>query len=92
MSEAEFADFLHQAFQRIIAYCRDGALTELAPRELPRVKGRCIGGASGDINRDIPDADDANQAVVVDHRQMADVVLVHEMTNMFERIGRCTGN
>jgi DNA modification methylase len=26
MSEAEFADFLHQTFQRIIAYCRDGAL------------------------------------------------------------------
>jgi DNA modification methylase len=26
MSEGEFADFLHQAFQRIIAYCRDGAL------------------------------------------------------------------
>ena len=24
--------------------------TELAPRELPRVKGRSIGGASGDIN------------------------------------------
>jgi DNA modification methylase len=26
MSEAEFADFLHETFQRIIAYCRDGAL------------------------------------------------------------------
>jgi DNA modification methylase len=26
MSEAEFSDFLHQTFQRIIAYCRDGAL------------------------------------------------------------------
>ncbi|MGA2998435.1 site-specific DNA-methyltransferase [Bradyrhizobium sp.] len=26
MTEAEFADFLHQTFQRIIAYCRDGAL------------------------------------------------------------------
>jgi len=26
MSEAEFADFLHQTFQRIIAYCHDGAL------------------------------------------------------------------
>jgi len=26
MSEAEFVDFLHQTFQRIIAYCRDGAL------------------------------------------------------------------
>jgi DNA modification methylase len=26
MSEAEFTDFLHQTFQRIIAYCRDGAL------------------------------------------------------------------
>jgi len=50
MSKAEFTDFLRQTFLRIIAYCRDGALTELAPRELPRVKGRCIGGASGDIN------------------------------------------
>ena len=26
MSEAEFSDFLHQTFQRIIAYCRDGAM------------------------------------------------------------------
>src|SRR6202158_1630142 len=26
MSEAEFTDFLHQTFQRISAYCRDGAL------------------------------------------------------------------
>jgi len=26
MSEAEFVDFLHQTFQRIIAYCRDGGL------------------------------------------------------------------
>jgi len=26
MSEAEFSDFLHETFQRIIAYCRDGAL------------------------------------------------------------------
>jgi hypothetical protein len=26
MSEAEFSDFLHQTFQRISAYCRDGAL------------------------------------------------------------------
>jgi DNA modification methylase len=26
MSEAEFTDFLHQTFQRIIAYCRGGAL------------------------------------------------------------------
>jgi DNA modification methylase len=26
MSEAEFSDFLHQTFQHIIAYCRDGAL------------------------------------------------------------------
>jgi DNA modification methylase len=26
MSEAEFSDFLHQTFQRIRAYCRDGAL------------------------------------------------------------------
>ena len=26
MSESEFADFLHQTFERISAYCRDGAL------------------------------------------------------------------
>jgi hypothetical protein len=26
MSEGEFSDFLHQTFQRISAYCRDGAL------------------------------------------------------------------
>jgi hypothetical protein len=37
---------------------------------------------------DIADADDADQAVIVDHRQMPDVVLVHEMTDMFERIAR----
>ena len=43
-------------------------------------------------SRDVADADDANQTVIVDHRQMADVVLVHEMTNMFERIGRGAGD
>src|SRR5216683_1891360 len=43
-------------------------------------------------SRDVADADDADQAVVLEHRQMADVVLVHEMTNMFERIGRGAGN
>jgi hypothetical protein len=42
--------------------------------------------------RDVADADDADQAVVFEHRQMADVVLVHQMTNMFERIGRDAGN
>ena len=42
--------------------------------------------------RDVADADDADQAEVLEHRQMADVVLVHEMTNMFERIGRDAGN
>src|SRR5450631_1748853 len=32
--------------------------------------------------RNVADADDPDQAVVVDHRQMADVVLVHEMTDL----------
>ena len=43
-------------------------------------------------SRDVADADDADQAIVLEHRQMADVVLVHEMANMFERIGRDAGN
>ena len=38
--------------------------------------------------RNIADADDADQAVIVDHRQVADVMPVHEMTNMLERVGR----
>src|SRR5204863_8656231 len=38
--------------------------------------------------RDVADADDANQTVIVDHRQMADVVSVHQVTSMFESIGR----
>ena len=37
--------------------------------------------------RNVADADDADQAVIVDDRQMADVVLVHQMTNVFQRIG-----
>lgn len=36
---------------------------------------------------DIADADDADQAVIVDHGQVADVVPVHEMTRVLERIG-----
>ena len=52
------------------------------------------GGGSGrngrlvERGRDIADADDADQAVIVDHGQMPDVVLVHEVTDMFERIAR----
>src|SRR5450759_1416806 len=42
--------------------------------------------------RDIADADDADHAVIVEHRHVPDVVLVHEMTNVFERIGRTAGN
>src|ERR1700732_763707 len=41
--------------------------------------------------RDVANADDADQAVFVDNRQMADVVLVHQVTNVFERIGRTAG-
>src|SRR5205085_9383199 len=37
---------------------------------------------------DVADADDANQPVIIDHKQMADVVSVHEVTSMFESIGR----
>src|SRR5258708_6490245 len=37
--------------------------------------------------RNVADADDADQAVIVDDRQMADVVLVHQVTNVFQRIG-----
>ncbi len=37
--------------------------------------------------RDIADADDADQAVMIDYRQVADVVLVHDMTHMFEGVG-----
>src|ERR1700686_5188521 len=42
--------------------------------------------------RNVADADDADQAVIVDDRQMADEVLVHQMTNVFERIGRTAGH
>jgi hypothetical protein len=42
--------------------------------------------------RDVADADHANQAVVLDHGQMADVMLFHQMTNMFQCIGRTAGD
>ena len=54
-----------------------------------RLRGR---GLVVERGRDVADADDADQAVIVDHRQMADVILVHEMTHMFERIGRAAGH
>src|SRR4030088_2591371 len=41
---------------------------------------------------DIADTDDADQAVIVDHRQMANVVLIHQVTNMFEGVGRTAGD
>jgi len=37
-------------------------------------------------------ADDADQAVIVDHGQMADMVSVHQVPHMFERIDRFAGN
>ena len=37
--------------------------------------------------RNVADANDADQAVIVDDRQMADMVLVHQVTNVFQRIG-----
>src|ERR1700722_2139974 len=42
--------------------------------------------------RDVADADHADQAVIVDHRQVANVVLAHEMTDVFERVGRAAGH
>src|SRR4030081_3644658 len=50
------------------------------------------GGLVVERAEDVANADDADQAVVVDHGQMADVVLVHEMTRVFERIGRTAGH
>src|SRR3954470_679536 len=38
--------------------------------------------------RDVAHADDADQAVIVDHGQMADVLGVHDVTDLLERIGR----
>ena len=37
--------------------------------------------------RDVADADDADQAVVIDHRQVPNMVFVHQMTGVFKRIG-----
>src|SRR5450432_1349813 len=53
-----------------------------------RVRSRRGGRLVIERGRDVADADDADQAVVVDHRQMANVVLVHQMANMLERINR----
>src|SRR4030081_3771980 len=50
------------------------------------------GGLVIERGKDVANADDADQAVVVDHGQMADVVLVHEMASVFERIGRTAGH
>jgi hypothetical protein len=52
-------------------------------------KRMAISGSTMEVR---PDADDADQVVVVDDRQMADVVPVHEMMNVFERIGRTAGD
>ena len=41
---------------------------------------------------DIAHADDAGEVVIVDHRQMADVVPLHEMTHVLERVGRTAGD
>src|ERR1700730_9022759 len=41
---------------------------------------------------DVANADDTDQAVVLDHWQVTDMVPVHQMANMFERIGRTAGD
>src|ERR1700722_19406315 len=52
-------------------------------------RGGCLVIESG---RDVADTDDTDQAVIVDNGQMPDVVLVHEVTNMLQRIGRSAGD
>ena len=56
----------------------------IRPRGRPRFGRRLL----VKRGRDVADADDADQAVIVDHGQMADVMLVHQVTRMLERVGR----
>ena len=49
---------------------------------------RCVIERAGDVAH----ADDADQAVIVDHGQMPDVVLVHQMAHMLERVGGAAGH
>ena len=41
---------------------------------------------------DVPNADHADQGVIVDDRHVPDVVLVHEIPDMFDCVGRAARN
>src|SRR5829696_4782117 len=54
-----------------------------------QLEGRCF---VVERVEDVANADDADQAVIVDDRHVADVMLAHEVTDMLERIRRCAGD
>src|ERR1700743_1862001 len=60
------------------------------------VRARKVSGRNGrrlvEHGGDVADADDADQAVIVDHRQMPDVVLVHEVASVLQRVARRAGH
>src|SRR5712671_1614101 len=53
-----------------------------------RGRGRLIVESSGDI----ADADDPDQGMIVDHRHVPDVVLVHQMTDVLEAVVGAAGD
>src|SRR3954447_12364858 len=64
------------------AYLRFGSATWTVAIERSIASRRCS------LSSDVANADDADQTVIVDDRQMAHVVLVHEMTNVLGRIAQ----
>src|SRR3954464_5851397 len=45
-----------------------------------------------ECSRDVADADNPDQAVLIDDRQMTDVIPVHQVTYVLERVGRTARN